>query len=88
MPSIGYCWGLPKKWFSIKTGIDFDAELGSLIVFDEADTFMTKQNDTRKFSALIDSCFYIYLTATLDDGDDKGLLRTVVDTLHPIQLCF
>jgi len=61
-----------------KAGLDFKAEPGSLIIFDEADTFMLKH--TGKFAALIDSCFCICLTATPDDGDAKGLLRIVVGT--------
>ena len=63
-----------------KAGLDFKAEPGSLIIFDEADTFMLKH--TGKFAALIGSCFCICLTATPDDGDAKGLLRIVVATLQ------
>jgi len=72
--------GVTVEVILYKAGLDFKAEPGSLIIFDEADTFMLKH--TGKFAALIDSCFCICLTATPDDGDAKGLLRIVVGTLQ------
>lgn len=72
--------GITVEVILYKAGLDFKAESGSLIIFDEADTFMLKH--TGKFAALIGSCFCICLTATPDDGDAKGLLRIVVATLQ------
>ena len=72
--------GVTVEVILYKAGLDFKAEPGSLIIFDEADTFMLKH--TEKFATLIDSCFCICLTATPDDGDAKGLLRIVVGTLQ------
>lgn len=72
--------GLTEEVAEYKEGLDFVPEPNSLIIFDEADTFMLK--DTERFAALINGCFCICFTATPDNGDAKGVQRRVLTTLH------
>jgi|LauGreDrversion4_2_1035121.scaffolds.fasta_scaffold22780_1 hypothetical protein len=71
--------GIDSTRVKYQVGICFAPESNSLIVFDEADTFML--GDTDKFTKLIDGCFCICLTATPDDRDPKGAHRLVIETL-------
>jgi hypothetical protein len=59
-----------------QVGLDFAPEPNSLIIFDEADTFML--GDTGKFTKLINGCFCICLTATPDNLDAEGAHRLVI----------
>jgi hypothetical protein len=63
-----------------QVGLDFAPEPNSLIIFDEADTFML--GDTGKFTKLINGCFCICLTATPDNLDAEGAHRLVIETLQ------
>lgn len=71
--------GIDNATVKYQMGLDFVPEPNSLIIFDEADTFML--GDTGKFTKLIDGCFCICLTATPDDRDAKGAHRLVIEAL-------
>ena len=76
--------GVTEEVIQHKAGLDFKAELGSSIVFDEAETFCL---NTGKFAAFIYSCFCIRLIATPDNGAPKILIIVVDTMVHHIKLC-
>lgn len=68
-----------KEKVSYHIGCSFTPEVGSLVIVDEADTFMLGQPDVFTQFIVANAC--ICFTATPDDGDINGTEAKVVRAL-------
>jgi hypothetical protein len=71
--------GIDETEVQYHADLDFEPELNSLIICDEADRFMIEE--PAKFEKIINGCFCICFTGTPDNSDSNGIQRHMIGNL-------